>query len=85
MKEDYEKEPQEGDDGEKKKEFKAQKVGPISLNNELKVLQRVKKECERALNLYPETYEDNIATLEKNNLSFNERNCYSIITSEKKV
>ena len=45
----------------------------------------IKAMCEEALTLYPQTYEEDMEILERDNLSFNERNCVLFRSGEKEI
>ena len=45
----------------------------------------IKAMCEEALTLYPQTYAEDMEILERDNLSFNERNCVLFRSGEKEI
>ena len=58
---------------------------PISLTNELKVLQYIKGSALEALSKYMTSYDQDQAALSATNLTENQRNCIKICMCEKKI
>lgn len=64
--------------------FKPNKIKLISLNNERKVLQHVKRLAETSLTKYPETLNEDIELLQQE-LTENQRNCVLMRQGEKEI
>ena len=66
--------------------FKAKDLPPLSVRNEQKVLLRMKLEATKLLGNYPQTYEEDLEILEKDEgLTFNTRNALLMRSGEKKI
>jgi len=57
----------------------------VSINNERKMLERLKDIAETYLSQYPQTYEEDLVLLKDENLTFNQRNCITFRAEEKNV
>ena len=78
--------PQSDDsDDERSTSFQADELPTISKNNEIKVWVSIKRLCEQALSDYPNTYEEDMEILQRDNLTFNERNCVLFRSGEKEI
>jgi len=66
--------------------FKAKKIPPLSIDNEILALQILKNECYTRLNKYPQPIEYDEEALKKSKiLTFNQKNCLLLRLSEKKI
>mmetsp|Transcript_5762 Transcript_5762/g.10286 ORF Transcript_5762/g.10286 Transcript_5762/m.10286 type:complete len:577 (-) Transcript_5762:40-1770(-) len=65
--------------------FKLSRVPPISIKNELRVLQRLKNLAQEGLEAYPETLAHDEALLETTDLTQNQRNCVLMRKGEKEI
>ena len=61
------------------------KMPIISIDNEKKMLRRLKSIAENRLSEYPETYDEDLKLLKNADLTFNQRNCIVFRMGEKKV
>ena len=57
----------------------------ISKRNEKKVWESIKSMCEEGLSRYPSTLEEDMEILQRDNLTFNERNCTLFRSGEKEI
>ena len=57
----------------------------ISIEDEIKALNLLKKVSIETLAKYPNSYEEDLELLKKNDLTYNERNCIILRASEKNV
>jgi hypothetical protein len=57
----------------------------ISIENEKKMLQKLKEIATKCLSKFPQTYEDDVQQLANKSLTYNERNCLVYRSGEKKV
>jgi histone-lysine N-methyltransferase SETD3 len=66
--------------------FQCTNIPPISIENETQCLNQIKDQCKVQLNEYPTTYEEDLKLLETNkDLTYNQRNCVIMRSSEKHV
>ena len=72
-----------------RKDYKAENLHPISVANEKQVMTRIRQLCQDALKLYPNSLQEDMELLHKNdiehNLSFNQRNCVLFRSGEKEI
>ena len=61
------------------------KIGPISIENEKSVLQRLKRMSVEGLSKYPTTYEEDMQILQNPDLTFNNKNCVLMRSGEKAI
>ena len=77
--------PEDSDELEQPDNFTAEEVPTISRHNERKVWARIKGMAEEALSQYPNTLAEDLAILERTDLSFNQRNCVLFRSGEKEI
>ena len=77
--------PEDSDDMEPSNTFQADEVPTISKRNERKVWERIKSMAQEALSRYPQTLEEDMEILQRENLTFNERNCTLFRSGEKEI
>ena len=77
--------PEDSDDYEPPNFYTAEDVPVISKQNERKVWLRIKSMAEEYLGRYPNTYEEDLVILERDNLTFNESNCTLFRSGEKEI
>lgn len=78
-------EDSDSDEEDPGKGFKAKDLPPISIRNEKKVLEKVVALCKASYEKYPTTYEEDLKILEREDLTFNQRNCVLFRSGEKKI
>jgi protein-histidine N-methyltransferase len=78
-------EDSESDDEDPSKGFKAKDLPPLSVRNEKRVLQKISDLARAQMSAYPTTLDEDMITLERTDLTFNERNCTLFRAGEKKI
>ena len=73
------------EDEDPSKGFKAKDLPPLSMRNERKVLEKMLILAKSQYEKYPESYEEDLKILERDDLTFNERNCVLFRSGEKKI
>ena len=77
--------PEDSDDYEPPNYYTAEDVPAISKANEKKVWIRIKTMAQEYLSRYPNTLEEDMEILERDSLTFNERNCTLFRSGEKEI
>ncbi|MCQ2817498.1 MAG: SET domain-containing histone-lysine N-methyltransferase [archaeon] len=65
--------------------WKEDKFPPVSKENEINVMKKIKEIMEENLSKYKQTLSEDYKTLEKKEISYNERNCCIMRISEKEI
>ena len=73
------------EDDDPGKGFKAKDLPPISIRNEKKVLEKIIRLAKTSYEKYPTSYEEDLKILEREDLTFNNRNCVLFRSGEKKI
>ena len=77
--------PDDSDEPEPTAYWNADDVPAISKHNERKVWQRIKSMSEEFLSRYPQSLAEDMQILEREDLTFNERNCTLFRSGEKEI
>ena len=77
--------PDDSDEPEPTSYWNADDIPTISKQNERRVWERIKIMAEEYLSRYPNTLEEDMQILERDNLTFNERNCTLFRAGEKEI
>ena len=78
-------EDSDSDEDDTSKGFKAKDLPPLSIRNEKKVLQRIILEAKLVYERYPTSLEEDLKALEREDLTFNHRNCLLYTSGEKVI
>ena len=78
-------EDSDSDNDEPDGKFKAKDLPPISIKNEKKALERLYRHAKEIYDKYPTTIEEDDKILERDDLTFNLRNCVLYRHGEKKI
>lgn len=82
-------ESEDSDDGDLQNVFKGTTIRPMSIENEVKVWNRIIQACTVQLDKYPTSYEEDLKLLEEDEketkLTQNQRNCVLFRSGEKKI
>ena len=77
--------PEDSDDMEPSNIFQADDVPTISKRNERKVWETIKAMSQEGLERYPTTLQEDMEILQRDDLSFNTRNCTLFRSGEKEI
>lgn len=78
-------EDSDSDDHDDTKGFKAKDLPPLSIRNEKKVLEKIHTLAKTAYDKYDTSLEEDLKILEREDLTFNQRNCVLFRSGEKKI
>lgn len=81
----YKRDDSDSDEDDQSKGFKAKDLPPLTVRNERKVLERIYAQAKDQYDRYDTTLEEDRKLLEREDLTFNERNCVLYRLGEKEI